>query len=57
MEGYRPFRKTGSKEEKRSVALYVHDHVECLEPYWGWMRSLWARIKGQARTNDITVGV
>lgn len=52
-----PLRKDRHETGERSAALYVHGHVECLELYWGWMRSLWARIKGRARANDIIVGV
>lgn len=57
MEGYRSFRKNRQGIGKRGVALCVHDHMECLELYWGWMRRLWVRIKGRARTSDIIVGV
>lgn len=57
MEGYRSFRKNRQGIGERGVALCVHDHMECLELYWGWMRRLWVRIKGRARTSDIIVGV
>lgn len=57
MEGYRPFRKDSQGTGERDVALYDHGHMECLEMYWGWMRSLCVRIKGRARTSDIIAGV
>jgi len=43
------------------VPLYVREQLECIELGLGAdaerVESLWVRIKGQAHTGDITVGV
>lgn len=47
--------------KKGGVAFYVNDHLECTELHLGTDEELTEilgiRIKGRARTDDITVGV
>ncbi|KAK4817029.1 hypothetical protein QYF61_026035 [Mycteria americana] len=59
MEGYRLFWK--GRQGRQRVALYVNDHLECVELHLGMdqetTKSLWVRIKERAGTGDIIVGV
>ncbi|GAB0210021.1 mitochondrial enolase superfamily member 1 [Grus japonensis] len=61
MEGYRLFRKDRQGRRGGGVALYVNDHLECMELHLGMeeelTESLWVRIKGRAGAGDIIVGV
>ncbi|PKU27748.1 dtw domain-containing protein 2 [Limosa lapponica baueri] len=61
MEGHRLFRKDRQGRRGGSVALYVNGQLECMEICLGMIEepteSLWVRIKGRARTVDITVRV
>ena len=60
-DGYRLFRKDRPTRRGGRVALYVREQLECIELGLGaneeQVESLWVRIKGQAHTGDITVGV
>jgi len=61
MDGCRIFRKDRPTRRGGGVALYVREQLECIELGLGaneeQVESLWVRIKGQAHTSDITVGV
>jgi len=61
MDGYRLFRKDRPTRRGGGVSLYVKEQLECIELGLGAneerVESLWVRIKGQAHTGDITVGV
>jgi len=61
MDGYSLFRKDRPTRRGGGVALYVREQLECIELGRGAneerFESLWVRIKGQAHTSDITVGV
>ena len=61
MDGYRLFRKDRRTRRGGGVALYVREQLECIELGLGaneeQVETLWVRIKGQAHTGDITVGV
>jgi len=61
MVGYGLFRKDRQGTCGGSVAFYVSSHPECMELCLGIdeepVESLWVRIKGRARTGDITVQV
>jgi len=61
MDGYRLFRKDRPTRRGGGVALYVREQLECIEFGLGAneerVERLWVRIKGQAHTGDITVGV
>jgi len=61
MDGYKLCRKDRPTRGGGGVALYVREQLECTELcLWAdeeRVQSLWARIKGQAHTGDIIVGV
>ena len=61
IDGYRLFRKDRPTRRGGGVALYVRERLECIQLGLGAneerVESLWVRIKGQAHTGDITVGV
>ncbi|GAB0207575.1 mitochondrial enolase superfamily member 1 [Grus japonensis] len=61
MEGYRLLRKDRQGRRGGGIALYVNDHLECMELHLGMEEEpterLWVRIKGSAGTGDIIVGV
>jgi len=61
MDGYMLFRKERPTMRGGGVAVYVREQLECIELCLGvdeeQVESFWVRIKGQAHTGDITVGV
>jgi len=61
MGGYRLFKKGRQGRRGGGVALYVKDHLECMELCLGLDKepteSLWIKIKSRVGTGDITVGV
>jgi len=61
MDGYRLFRKDRPTRRGGGVALFVREQLGCIElglrADEKGVESLWVRIKGQAHTGDIMVGV
>ena len=61
MDGYVLFRKDRPARRGGGIALYVREHLECIELSLGAdeerVESLWVRIKGQANMRDTVVGV